>query len=139
MKKLIIIGSLMAAIMLSSCESNRTEHSTSSEATEITMDNPFDLTVEDLREEKLEVEKELTELKNSEAELKAHDIHKFQPEISQIEKRIYSLSSYITEFTNAPEGEKSEIYDQYKLQIESILEDIESIEDRFNDLKVMEN
>lgn len=142
MKNLYIIGSLISAVMLSSCESNRDQREQMTgdpDNTEISMGNPFKLTLGDLKKEKMEIEKELEELKNSESELKAHDIQKFQPEISQIEIKLASLDVFLTEFTSASDAQKSKIYDQFKLKIKDIEEDIDEIEDRFNDQKVMEN
>lgn len=60
MKKTLIVAIIASSTLLLSCEtaSDRLENSTDmTNETTITMDNPFKLTVEDLKIEKLEVEK----------------------------------------------------------------------------------
>jgi hypothetical protein len=131
----------MTSTLLFSCESSseRLEDSTDmTEETDITMDNPFKLTIEDLREEQIEIEKKLNLLKNSDVERQSHDYKAFIPEIKIIELRIDSLRTYLSNFENASEGEKEAIYDLYKIKREEISEDIEAITDRFNDLKVLD-
>jgi len=142
MKKTLALGVTMTYILLFSCETSRErlEDSTDmAEQTETTMDNLFKLTVEDIREEQLEIEKKLTELKNSDGERQAHDYNEFKPEIEIIEQGIDSLRTYVSNFEIASETEREVIYDRYKIKLEKISDDIEAITDRFNDLKVMEN
>ncbi len=141
MKKTLILGIIMTSTLLFSCESSsdRLEDSTDmTEETDITMDNPFKLTIEDLREEQIEIEKKLNLLKNSDVERQSHDYKAFIPEIKIIELRIDSLRTYLSNFENASEEEKEAIYDLYKVKREEISEDIEAITDRFNDLKVLD-
>jgi hypothetical protein len=142
MKKTLNLSIAMTFILLSSCETSRErlEDSTdTTEQTEITMDNPFKLTIEDIREEQLEIEKKLTELKNSDVERQSHDYNAFKPEIEIIELRVDSLRTYMSDFESASEAEREIIYDRYKIVWEKISEDIESITDRFDDLKVLDN
>ncbi|REG83414.1 hypothetical protein [Algoriphagus antarcticus] len=142
MKKTLILGIILTSTMLLSCESSseRIEDGTDvTEQNDITLDNPFKLTIEDLREEQLEIEKKLTLLKNSDVERQSHDYKAFEPEIKIIELRVDSLRTYVSDFENASEEQKEIIYDRYKMKREKISEDIESITDRFNDLKVLDS
>jgi major membrane immunogen (membrane-anchored lipoprotein) len=142
MKKTLILGIIITSTLLFSCgtSSERLEDSTyMTEQTDITTDNPFKLTIEDLREEQLEIEKKLTLLKNSDVERQSHDYKAFEPEIRIIELRIDSLKTQLPNFENASEEEKEVIYNRYKIKKEKITEDIEAITDRFNDLKVLDN
>lgn len=142
MKKTIILGITMIAILLSSCETSRERQEDSTDMTEqpeITMDNPFTLSIEDIREEQLEIEKKLIELKNSDAERQSHAYDEFKPEIQILELRVDSLRTYVSYFETAPEAEREVIYDRYKIVWEKISEDIEAITDRFNDLSVLDN
>jgi uncharacterized lipoprotein YajG len=142
MKKTLILGIIIASTLLFSCEtsSERLENSTDmTEQTDITMDNPFKLTIEDLREEQLEIEKKLNVLKNSDVERQSHDYKAFEPEIQIIKLQMNSLRTYLTNFENASEEEKEVIYKGYKIKQKKIAENIEAITDRFNDLKVLDN
>ena len=142
MKKTLILSVTITSIFLISCETSRErlEDSTDmSDQTEITIDNPFKLTIEDIREEQLEIEKKLTELKNSDVERQSHAYDEFKPEIQILELRIDSLRTYVSDFETAPEAEREVIYDRYKIAREKISEDIEAITDRFNDLSVLDN
>jgi len=131
----------MTTTMLFSCESSIERIGDATDVTkqnEITIDNPFKLTIEDIREEQLEIEKKLTILKNSDVERQSHDYKAFEPEIKSIELGVDSLRTYVSDFENASEEEKQVIYDRYKMKREQISEDIESITDHFNDLKVLD-
>lgn len=77
-------------------------------------------------------------MKNSETELSEHDYDDFKPEIMKLEIKIDSLNLIMTNFTNANEIEKSEVYDRFKLLKEDIEEGIKAIKDRFDDLKVLD-
>lgn len=142
MNKPLILGIMLTSVLLAACESStkRVEDSKDmTEQTDITMDNPIKLTIADIREEQLEIEKELNVLKNAEVERQSHDYKAFEPEIRIIELQMDSLRTYLTNFENASEEDKAVIYDHYKIKREKISEDIEAITDRFNDLKVLDN
>jgi hypothetical protein len=142
MKKILILGIFMTSTMLFSCESSSERIDDATDVTEqndITMDNPFELTIEDLREEQLEIEKKLTLLKNSDVERQSHDYKAFEPEIKIIELRVDSLRTYVSDFEKASEEQKEVIYYRYKIKREKISETIESITDRFNDHKVLDS
>jgi hypothetical protein len=142
MKKILILGIFMTSTMLFSCESSSERIDDATDVTEqndITMDNPFELTIEDLREEQLEIEKKLTLLKNSDVERQSHDYKAFEPEIKIIELRVDSLRTYVSDFEKASEEQKEVIYYRYKIKRGKISETIESITDRFNDHKVLDS
>ena len=142
MKKTLILGVTITSIFLISCETSRErleDSSDMSDQTEITIDNPFKLTIEDIRKKQLEIEKELTELKNSDLEQQSHDYDKFKPEIQILELRVDFLRTYVSDFETAPEAKREVIYDRYKIVWEKISEDINAITDRFNDLSVLDN
>jgi hypothetical protein len=142
MKNILIVAIIASStLLLFSCKKNsdRLENSTDkTDGMTITMDNPFKLTVEDLRTEKLEVEKKLNELKSSETQLSGHSYNDFKPEIMKLESKIDSLNLIVTNFTTANETEKSEVYDRFKILKEDIEEGIKAIKDRFDDLKVLD-
>ncbi len=142
MKKKLILGIFMTSTVLFSCESSSEKIDDATDVTEqndITMDNPFELTIEDLREEQLEIEKKLTLLKNSDVERQSHDYKAFEPEIKIIELRVDSLRTYVSDFEKASEEQKEVIYYRYKIKREKISETIKSITDRLNDHKVLDS
>lgn len=142
MKTTLILGMIITSILLVSCNPSREKQDDVRDRTELAkigLDNSFTLTIEDLREEQLEIEKKLNVLKNSDVERQAHDYEAFEPEIKIIESQMDSLKTYLSDFTNASEEGKEIVYEHYKIKREKITKAIEAIEERFNDLKVLDN
>ena len=143
MKTKLIIGILLSSILLQACESvsKRQENATEmSNDDQIDINNPFILTVEDLRQEQLELEKRVTVIKNSDIERNTHDYAEFKPELDAIDRKIDSLRNYISEFERvSTRAEQEVIYKQYQKESAEVYEGIEKITDRFDDLKKLDN
>lgn len=143
MKTKLILAILLSSTMIFACESGSNQMDDEAEVADSngsSLEDIFELTLEDIEEEQLELEKKLNILKNSDVERKSHDYDEFKPEIEAIELKLDSLENYVSEFKTAQTKENQKlIYDRYKVAWEEVNEDIEAITSRFNDLKVMEN
>ncbi|MHA7128521.1 hypothetical protein [Algoriphagus namhaensis] len=85
-----------------------------------------------------ELQKALIEIKNSEQELNAHDLDEFKPEIKMIESQLDSMKTLSMEYINANTADKAQIESEWRRLKEEVKSQLEEIEERFDELKVLD-
>ncbi|QDH80353.1 hypothetical protein FKX85_15430 [Echinicola soli] len=140
MKKLSLMAGLAIFLLVAACDEGKknTDQSYESPTTvapgpkTIDMD-PFQVTYEDIEEEKMKLSEDLKKLKAEKAErAQGNEATEFDQLMNQAEEKLNEIGEKAEEFRSAAEDQQKDIYDQIKEMKKQVEDKMAEIGNRFD-------